>query len=381
MKPKIAIVRGKFLNRYEMQFFEPLVHKFDITAFGSLTSYHNKFSFPVVQLPSPLDIPEFPYKMPVLNRIFTDAHYLFGLEKRMQGFDIVHTAETYFHYTQQCLHAKRKGYVKKVIATVLENIPFNNEGIYGRKEFKRRAREELDHIIALTQKTKHALLEEGADPKKISVIAHFIDTKRFKPSHGAQMRRSSPNNRELTVLFAGRLEDYKGVFDILQAAHILEGDTDLKTYEITYMFVGDGSQKDRMIAEEKKLGLSNSVIHRSVSYDDMPDMYTSADIFVAPSKPTKTFDEQYCTVLLEAQAAGLPIVTTRTGGIPENVGDAALLVTPGDAASIALALKKYILSSALRNEYAKKARERAVSVHDISIGSKKIASVYQSLLP
>src|SRR3989338_2704061 len=148
MKPKIAIVRGKFLNTYEMQFFEPLVKDFDITAFGSLNPYHDRFAFPVVKLPSPMDLPDFPYKMPMLNRLFVDAQYLYGLEERLRGFDLVHTAETYFHYTQQSLNAKRKGYVKKVIATVLENIPHNNEGIWGRKLFKAKARRELDHIVA-----------------------------------------------------------------------------------------------------------------------------------------------------------------------------------------------------------------------------------------
>jgi len=99
MKSKIAIVRGKFLNKYEMQFYEPLVKQFDLTGFGSLTSYHDSFAFPVVKLPSPMDIPDFPYKMPLLNRMFIDVHYLYGLEEKLKGFDIVHTAETYFHYT------------------------------------------------------------------------------------------------------------------------------------------------------------------------------------------------------------------------------------------------------------------------------------------
>src|SRR5689334_4737289 len=110
LKPRLAIIRGKFLNAYEMQIFEPLVKTFDIRGFGSLTSYHNKFDFPVTLLPSPMDTPDFPMKMPILNRIFIDAHYLMGLEKSLQGFDIVHSAETYYHYTQQALSAKNKGY-------------------------------------------------------------------------------------------------------------------------------------------------------------------------------------------------------------------------------------------------------------------------------
>ncbi|MEK9143476.1 MAG: glycosyltransferase family 4 protein [Patescibacteria group bacterium] len=353
-KPKIAIIRGKFLNKYEMQMYEPLVDRYDIIAFGSLTSYHDQFTFPVVKLPSPMDFPDFPYKMPVLNRLFVDAHYLWGLENKLHDFDIIHTAETYFHYTQQCLNARRKA---KVIATVLENIPFNNEGIWGRKKFKARARKELDHIVALTHKTKDALLAEGTDPKKITVIPHFVDTKRFVP---VPMRKTVR-----TILFCGRLEEYKGVFDFIEMARRLSNN-------LRFIMVGTGSQKDKL----NRFGVEL----RSVSYHDMPKIYQEADIFVAPSKPTKTWEEQYCTVLLEAQATGLPIVTTNTGGIPENIGDAGIVVPPGDVDAITKAVRRFIDEPKLRAAYSKKARERAVWVHDIALGAKKLDLLYQHLL-
>lgn len=354
MKPRIAIVRGKFLNRYEMQFFEPLVDRYDITAFGSLTPYHDSFAFPVINLPSPMDLPDIPFKMAILNRMFIDAQYLLGLEKKLQGFDLIHTAETYFYYTQQSLNARRQA---KVIATVLENIPFNNERIRGRKAFKKRAREELDHIIALTNKTQNALLAEGTDPKKITVIPHYIDTKRFTP---APMRK-----HVRTILFVGRLEEYKGIFDFVAMTKRLP-----KT--LRFVMVGKGSQKDKLRAAGMEM--------RSVSYDDMPQVYQEADIFVAPSKPTKTWEEQYSTVLLEAQAAGLPIVTTRTGGIPENVGDAAVIVEPGDVTALTSAITKFIHDPMMRKHYAKKARSRAVAVHDITIGATKLDTLYTYLL-
>ena len=373
MKPTVAIVRGKFLNRYEMQFFEPLTDRFDITAFGSLAPYHDRFAFPVVKLPCPLDIPDFPYKMAVLNRLCVDAHYLWGLEEKLKGFDLVHTAETYFHYTQQCLNAKKKGYVSKVIATVLENIPYNNEGIRGRRAFKKRAREELDHIIALTQKTKEALLTEGADPKKITVIGHFIDTGRFKPSE-------KKKTDKFTILFVGRLEEYKGVFDVLEAARILISDPELATYSLRLLFVGDGGEIREMRRMEQTLGMGRFVEHLVASYEKMPSVYQSADIFVAPSKPTPTWEEQYNTALLEAQASGLPIVTTNTGGIPENVGDAAVIVEPGDIQAITRAIKRFILDAKLRLLYAHKARKRAETVHDARIGADKLARLYEQVL-
>ncbi len=376
-KPKIAIVRGKFLNKYEMQIFEPLVSEFDITAFGSLTPFHDRFAFPVVKLPSPMDLPDFPYKMPVLNRIFIDAHYLFGLEEKLKGFDIVHSAETYYRYTQQSLDARKKGYVKKVVATVLENIPFNNEGILGRKSFKKRAREELDYIIALTELTKKTLFKEGTDPKKITVIGHGIDTKAFRPS---SIKYKVLSIKYINILFAGRLEVYKGVYEVLEAAKNLLGDKDLDQYRLKFIMVGNGSQKKNLIDLEKKWGIEKFIIHKEVSYNKMPDEYQSADIFVAPSKPTKTWQEQYCTTLLEAQASGLPIVTTSTGGISENVGDAAILAKPGDSNSLTGAIKSFIVNSKLREEYSKKARERALKKHDVKIISRKLADVYTSVL-
>lgn len=379
-KQKVAIVRGKFLNQYEMQLFEPLTRKYSITAFGSLLPYHDRFAFPVVKLPSPMDLPEFPYKMPVLNRLFIDAHHLFGLEQKLRGFDLAHTAETYFYYTHQCLQAKKRGYVKKVIATVYENIAHNNEGIWGRKELKSQARRELDHIIAISQRSKLALVKEGADPRKISVIGHFIDTNRFSPTAQAVKRRSDKKRKELTILFVGRLEVTKGVYELVRAAQLLLSDSALSDYRLSFVLVGQGSQERALFDLEQSLGIRDRVTHRHVSYDEMPRIYQIADIFVAPSVPIATFEEQYNIALLEAQSCGLPIVTTTTGSIPENIGPAGISVRPKDSIELARAIKRFIMNPRLRVSYAKKARRRAMTVHAVSIGAKKLARLYEEIL-
>lgn len=340
-----------------MQFFEPLTKRFDITAFGSLTSFHDRFAFPVVKLASPMDLPEFPYKMPILNRLCIDAHYLFGLEERLKGFDLVHTAETYYRYTQQALNAKKRGYVKKVIATVWETIAHNNEGILGRRHYKARSIWELDHIIAVTNRVKNALIEEGADANKITVIPPGIDTTRFTPR--------APRSKIFTILFVGRLEQEKGVEDILEALPHLPTNVRMR-------FVGDGSL--RQLIEGK--GMSVDV----VPYEHMPRVYHEADIFVAPSRTTRTWEEQYGMAILEAQASGLPIVTTRSGGIPENVGDAAVLVEPGDVRGLVAAITEFFNNPGKRRAYATRARRRAVTVHDARKVAGKIAQLYGRVL-
>ncbi len=257
----------------------------------------------------------------------------------------------------------------------MENIPFNNEGIIGRKEYKKRAREELDHIIALTQRTKAALILEGADEKKITVISHGIDTKIFFPSS-----KLSVNNKDINILFTGRLEIYKGIYEVIYAFKKLKEDKELKKYKLSLTIVGNGSEKERLLFLENKLGIVKYVNHKNVTYKLMPGIYRSADIYVAPSKSSKSWVEQYNTGLLEAQASGLPIVTTYSGGIPENVGDAAIMVQPDDFFSIYSALKEFILSYKKRELYAKKARERAENIHDINNIAKKLQLVYQNLL-
>jgi len=377
---KLALVRGKFLNQFEVQSFVPLIEKYDITAFGSLTPFHDAFPFPTVKLPSPMDVPEFPYKMQILNRLFVDAHYLYGLEEKLKGFDIVHTAETYYHYTQQCLNAKKKGYVRKVVATVLENIPFNNEGIWGRKVFKKRSREELDHIIALTNLTKRTLITEGADPDKITVISHGIDTKRFKPNDIRQKEIRDHDTRYIRILYVGRLEEYKGVFELLESVQTLIHDTQLHEYFIRLSLYGNGSEKENILQKIKEYGIGEHCVVADVLYNDMPFVYGQAHIFVAPSKDTKTWSEQYNTSLLEAQASGLPIVSTKSGGIPENVGDAGILVEQGSVSQLTNALREFILSAKKRELYANKARSRAVQVHDVLHIARKLDSVYSNVL-
>lgn len=376
---KIAIVRGKHLNKYEMQFYEPLVKKHQLVGFASLRPFCSQFAFPVVKLPSPMDLPDFPYKMPILNRIFVDAQYLFGLEKHLRGFDIAHSAETYMHFTQQCLNAKKRGWVKKVVATVFENIPFANEGIWGRKRFKRRAIEELDHLIAISRRSAEALILEGADPKKITVINQHIDTRVFKPNSKRkwQMAKLQLKSKNFNILFVGRLELYKGVWEVIFAAKKLLEDKGLKNYNLKFTMIGEGSEKKRLLAQEKRLGIAEKIIHKTVSYDKMPEEYRKADIFLAPSRATRHWQEQFSTVLLEAQASGLPIVTTRSGAIEENVGEAAILVQPADFYSLAQAVKKLILSPKMREKLGRRARERAVKYFDIKIGAKKLEEVYE----
>ena len=132
----IKIIRGAFLNPFEIQNYYPLREKFNIEVISSKNPISDKINLPLKKLYSPTDLPAFPFKYPILNRIFGDAQQLYGLHKAIAGADIVHVAETYFGYVRQAIRAKRRGLVKKVISTVWETIPFNNQSLSGRRKNK-----------------------------------------------------------------------------------------------------------------------------------------------------------------------------------------------------------------------------------------------------
>jgi len=370
---RLAIVRGKFLNAFDMQSYEPLVKKYDMTAFGSLFPYHSRFVFPTLKLPSPMDVPAFPYKMQLLNRLYIDAHHLFGLENQLKGIDVVDTAETYFYFSKQAMLAKQRGFVKRVIVRVYENIPLNNEGIWGRKALKAYVRRYADHFIAISEKSKDALKKEGVISNKITVIGHGIDTKRFFPDKDHRRRLGRKNTDLMTILFVGRLEREKGVYDVIDAMRIVLQKTNIP--QTNLIFAGRGSEESRMKKIIKRYGLDTQTSFVTVPYPDMPDLYRQADIVVAPSKCTKTWKEQFNIALLEAQSMGLPIVTTRSGAIPENVGDAALFCVEGDSQSLSQQMIRFIQNPSLRVQYGRMARRRAIHVHDINIIAHKLDQV------
>jgi len=359
---KTFIVRGAFLNPFELQNYEPLQDEFGMTAISSKYPISDKIGLPLKKIWSPTDIPNFPFKYPILNRLFTDAHQLRGLEKVIKGADIVHVAETYYGYTHQSVMAKRRGLIKKIVSTVWEVIPHNNEGIGGRKNYKKMARENIDHFIAVTDMAKKCLIKEGVKADKISVVGVGVDLKKFR------VRETAKNKRDLNIMCVARLVPEKGVEDLLNA--FLEIRKTNNNVHLT--FVGDGPLKDDLKGYK-------GVSVKKVSYNQMPAEYGKADIFCLPSRSTKTWEEQYGMCLVEAMASGIPIVTTSTGAIPEVCGHVALFAKASNPQDLKANLEKLIRNTGMRRDMSIHARERAEKLFDKEKIALQIHDVYLKL--
>ncbi len=82
--------------------------------------------------------------------------------------------------------------------------------------------------------------------------------------------------------------------------------------------------------------------HGYVDEADLPDVYPTFDVLAVPSVPVPGWLEQFGRVVVEGQASGVPAVASASGALPDVVGEAGLLVPPGDPAALAAALARIL---------------------------------------
>lgn len=169
-------------------------------------------------------------------------------------------------------------------------------------------------------------------PEKIHVIYNGVDTQKFGAKHDKEKLRSSLGLKpeDFVCVTVARLDEQKGVSYLVEAARkVVE-----KNPETKFLIVGDGPLKEKLIELSEKLGLTEHVLFLGQRMD-VPKILGASDLFLLPS-----IWEGLPNVVLEAMAAGLAVVATKTSGTPELVvdGKTGFLVSPGDAVGLAGAI-------------------------------------------
>lgn len=150
--------------------------------------------------------------------------------------------------------------------------------------------------------------------------------------------RSRRPGEPVRLLSVGRLEEVKGIrYGLHAVARLLDRGLDVR-----YTVVGGGRLEGELRAEARRLGIAGRVRFTGpLPSEAVLREYAENDLFLMPGIVTADGQaEAQGRVLLEAQAAGLPVVATRVGGVPETVGpEAGLLVPPGDPEALARAVE------------------------------------------
>jgi len=383
---KIGVLRGPCLNPFEGQYFEKLP-KFGFQPVGIATfdiSFdRSEIGFPVRYGHTFKTVTrgKFNFFLNILTITKFDFRaynfYLWDFKKLTSDLPLLHSNDISYAFSYQAVKTKIP-----TIITEWENIPFNYE-TQPYSKIKSYCRTHAQHFVAITQKAKEALLMEGVNDERISVIPAGIDCERFKPSQKdptlLKQKGIPPNS--FNVLFVGRLVPEKGIFSLLEAFSNLQN----KFSNIQLLIVGSGSPEIKAqinkFVIDKRIG-KNVKFLGAIRYRDMPKIHNIADVFCLPSIPVRTWAEQFGFSLVEAMACGKPVVSTFSGSIPEVVRDrqTGYLVEPNNARSIEVALESLIVDEKTRTDLGKNGRQWVLQQFEANVVAKQLADIYKRQL-
>lgn len=236
----------------------------------------------------------------------------------------------------------------------------------------KRLREEGDRFVAVSRFIEDRLLKEGFPRDR--VFQHYIgvDTERFVPG------RRNPEER--TILCVGRHVEIKGIDVLLKAFARIHG----KHKGVKLIQVGAGPLTGELITLAKGLGIAGSTIFLDAQPSGrVLELMQSAEIFCLPSRTARSgVREALGIVFNEASSCGLPVVSTRHGGIPEAVidGETGFLVPEGDSHSLAEKLDLLLSDKGLREAMGRKGRQLVCDSFDIRKQTMKLELLYDEMI-
>lgn len=219
-----------------------------------------------------------------------------------------------------------------------------------------------DAVVVLAQRTADLLAADGVRSDRLHVVPSGFEPEAFDGTG----RDAFPHLGRPRVGYVGRLVPAKRP-DLLVEAFSAVSDAAF------LVVVGDGPWRHRVerLASEQ---LSADRVHLQgfVEHDEVPAVLASLDLLVLPSAY-----EELGSVLVEAMAAGVTVVASRVGGIPEVVleGETGLLVPPGDVHALADALERLVADPELRARLGAAARQRATAYSWPSL-SRRLLALY-----
>jgi glycosyltransferase involved in cell wall biosynthesis len=209
---------------------------------------------------------------------------------------------------------------------------------------------QLDTVFVNSEEYRQSWIKHGLDPVKLKILPRGLDTELFHPARRelAFFEKFGVLNGEVRLLYVGRISREKDL-DLLAAAYRRLRDEGLP---VQLFIVGHGPYSEALAKS-----LPEAFFTGYLSGNELATAYASADIFVFPST-TDTFGN----VILEAQACGVPVVVSDSGGPKELVEDKAngLITKSHDVDDFARAIRALVTNPALRERMGKSARNSVI---------------------
>ena len=185
-------------------------------------------------------------------------------------------------------------------------------------------------IITVSDYIKSRVLTINHYDKKTTTVYNGIDLHAFSScNHSINRNSIGLQEDDFVMVFSGRVTAEKGIMQLIEAMTLLQDLPRIKLLVIGSSFYGNDDNENSFAKalREKAAHLSDRIIFTGfIPYAQMPNYLQIADIAVIPS----VWDDPFPTTVLEAQATGLPIISTRRGGIPEQVTEESAILLDTD---------------------------------------------------
>lgn len=228
----------------------------------------------------------------------------------------------------------------------------------------------VDRYVTVSEYVAGGLREHfGLPERKIRVVRNGICVARFeRPSSPALREQLCAGAGRRVVLTVARLDPGKGHRYLLSAA--------AQVPDALFVLAGEGPERAALEQQARQLGIEDRVVFLG-QREDVPELLASCDLFVLPS-----LNEGLPLSILEAMAAGRPVLATDVGGVGETVvaGETALLVPPRDPEGLARAMRAVLDDPARARRLGAAGQARARQEFDASGMVARVERIYDEVL-
>lgn len=245
----------------------------------------------------------------------------------------------------------------------------------------RRFLPKVDALFPVSRETAEVAARKGLRPSRCHVIPNGVDPEAFSGKllwAELEALAGRPLRDCRLLLTLGRLVERKGVeWFVRNVMPRLDSD-------IVYLVAGEGPMRPRITEAVHQLGLASRVMLLGKVSDPLRrTLYQVADVFVQPNIPVAGDMEGFGLVVLEAAAAGAPVVASRLEGLQDAVrdGESGMLVAPGDVEGFVAAIHQLTRDPAYREAFGRRARACVLSHYHWSAIAERYLRACQTLLP
>ncbi len=234
----------------------------------------------------------------------------------------------------------------------------------------------VDQIVATTRSYAETSPVLSRLLKKVEIIPLGVDKTKFnmpKDHEGLRNNYTKIDDKCSVILFVGQLREHKGLRYLLKAIRIVKA----KTSNVHLIIVGDGPKRVSLVNYASKLNVSDAVSFvGNVSEDVLPQYYAISNVVVLPSYTRR---DAFGLVLLEAMAAGKPIIASDIPGVQEVAKGVGILVPPKFPEKLAEAILKILSCNQFSEELEQNARKN-IQLYTWEHVAERYEQIYKKVL-